>query len=78
MVAAPTGPGTLDTYTILYDRDQRPVCSLLYGHTPDGQRFVANGEPAPAMYAALTGENQVGRALQLRQVGGRNVAIFAD
>ena len=78
MVAAPTGPGTLDTYTILYDRDQQPVCSLLYGHTPDGLRFVANGEPTPAMYAALTGENQVGRALQLRQVDGRNEAIFAD
>lgn len=78
MVAAPTGAGTLDTYTLIYGRDQQPVCSLLYGHTPDGLRFVANGEHAPAMYAALSTENQVGRALRLRQVEGRNEASLVD
>jgi hypothetical protein len=30
------------------------------------------------MYAALLDENQVGRALRVKQVGGRNVAVFTD
>jgi len=78
MVAAPEGSGFLDTYTVIYGRDHQPVCSLLYGHTPGGLRFVANGAPEPAMYAALLDENQVGRALRVKQIGGRNVAVFTD
>ena len=78
MVAAPTGPGVLDTYTIIYNREQQPSCSLLYGHTPDGLRFVANGVPDADVYAEMTASNQIGRRLTLRSRDGRNEATFAD
>ncbi|MBU6336178.1 MAG: hypothetical protein KGS47_17445, partial [Chloroflexi bacterium] len=78
MVSAPAGAGVLDTYTIIYNRAQEPGCSLLYGHTPDGLRFVANGVHDADVYAELTASNQIGRRLTLRSRDGRNEAAFAD
>lgn len=78
MVSAPVGEGVLDTYTIIYNREQQPACSLFYGHTPEGLRFVANGVPDPEVYAALSASNQIGRRLRLRARDGRNEAAFVD
>ena len=68
------GRGTIETYTVIYARDQRPARALIYGRTAQGLRFVANSMGDEATYAALTGENQVGRTVQLRHDGDLNIA----
>ncbi|MGD9604304.1 MAG: hypothetical protein AB7O21_20675 [Gammaproteobacteria bacterium] len=73
----PTGDGTLETYTVICDRDQRPARSLLYGRLDDGRRFVANGPHASAHYDELTGENQVGRRVRLATDGDVTRAVLA-
>ena len=69
-----SGRGTLETYTVVYDREQQPARALLYGRTAAGLRFVANGTGDSASYAELTGENQIGRTVMLRNDGERNIA----
>ena len=35
------GPGTVETYTVLYERDGRPKFGVIVGRGPAGQRFLA-------------------------------------
>ncbi|MCC6708611.1 MAG: hypothetical protein IT492_13730 [Gammaproteobacteria bacterium] len=72
------GEGSIETYTVIYDRDQQPARALVYGRTDDGLRFVANTDGSAASFAALSGENQVGRRVRLRHAGGINIAEFTD
>ncbi|MFT4563368.1 MAG: acetyl-CoA C-acetyltransferase, partial [Gammaproteobacteria bacterium] len=60
-----SGRGTLETYTVIYARDQSPERSLLYGTTDDGLRFVANGDPDPEIFDRLTNSNQIGARVSL-------------
>lgn len=69
-----SGAGTIETYTVIYDREQQPARALLYGRTDAGLRFVANTDGSAASFAAFGGENQVGRRVRLRHAGGRNIA----
>jgi acetyl-CoA C-acetyltransferase len=71
-----SGAGTIETYTVIYDREQQPARALLYGRTDAGLRFVANTDGSAASFAALSGENQVGRTVRLRHAGGRNIAAL--
>jgi acetyl-CoA C-acetyltransferase len=50
-----TGPGRIETYTVIYDRDGRPAFGSVIGRTPRNERFVARipAEDA-ATIAALT------------------------
>ena len=36
-----TGPGTIETYTVLYERDASPRFGVIVGRTPNGERFLA-------------------------------------
>ncbi|MEQ8497221.1 MAG: hypothetical protein RLW42_23620 [Gammaproteobacteria bacterium] len=63
--AAPRGVGIIETWTVIFDRAQRPACGIVYGRTAEGRRFVANCADDDAAYAAFTGENVVGRRVAL-------------
>ena len=69
-----SGAGSIETYTVIYYRDQQPARALVYGRTDAGLRFVANTDGSAASFAALTGENQVGRKVHLRRAGELNIA----
>ncbi len=69
-----SGDGSIETYTVIYDREQQAARALVYGRTADGLRFVANTDGSAASFAALTGENQVGRKVRLRRAGEVNIA----
>ena len=71
-VVEATGMGTIETYTVIYDRAQHPLRSLIYGRMDSGLRFVANGEDAH--HGELTADNQIGRRVRLRHVAGSNRA----
>ena len=69
-----SGEGSIETYTVIYDREQQPARALVYGRSTDGLRFVANTDGSAASFAALSGENQVGRKVRLRRAGELNIA----
>ena len=69
-----SGAGTLETYTVIYDRDQQPSRALLYGRTAAGSRFVANTRGDAASFTALIDNNLVGHAVQLHHKGDVNIA----
>lgn len=69
-----SGEGSIETYTVIYDREQQPTRALVYGRNTDGLRFVANTDGSAASFAALTGENQVGRKVHLHRAGELNIA----
>ena len=71
-----SGGGTIETWTVVYARDQSPVRGIVYGRTDEGLRFVANSDQADATFAALTSDNVVGRRVRLDHdpASGRNRA----
>ena len=72
---ASTGPGTVETWTVLHDREQQPVRALIFGRQADGLRFVANA-PADEI-SAWTGENRVGERVQIAHEDDLNFARLA-
>lgn len=61
-----TGMGTIDTYTIIYKPDQAPSHGVIYGTTPDGERFVARTPNDPGLVAWLMGKNRIGHSIEIR------------
>ncbi|MBE0618135.1 MAG: acetyl-CoA acetyltransferase, partial [Proteobacteria bacterium] len=66
----PSGVGTIETYTVVGNRDGAPEYAVVYGRTGSGARFVAQTVPDPAVFAELTEHSQVGRRVRLRYERG--------
>ena len=64
-----SGQGVIETYTVVYARDQTPERGIIYGRTDDGLRFVANCERNDATFDNLTTENRVGTKVDLKSEG---------
>jgi len=79
-VERPSGHGTVETYTVIWSRDQTPERGLIYGRTDDGLRFVANSNTDQETFDRLTSTNQVGMRVSLSAdvSAGTNVASFID
>jgi acetyl-CoA C-acetyltransferase len=60
LVAEPDGPGRIETYTVWFDRENRPERSAIVVRLDDGRRTVAHGEPTPAALARLVESEGVG------------------
>ena len=60
LVDAPEGPATIESYTVTFDRENRPERSMLYLRLPDGRRSVANGEKSDALHRLLLDVEGVG------------------
>ena len=78
--AQASGSGVIETYTVIYRRDQSPERGLLYGRTDNGLRFVANCDDNPAAIDFLTHENRVGTRVVLHHDTATNInrARFAE
>jgi acetyl-CoA C-acetyltransferase len=57
---APSGPARVESYTVMFDRDNRPERSVLYLRLPDGRRSVAHGEKTPELFQQLLEVEGVG------------------
>ena len=68
-----SGPGRLDTYTVLYDRDGAPARGIVVGSTSEGRRFVANTPDDRELLESFAAAEQVGRAGRLRHEDGLNL-----
>jgi hypothetical protein len=60
LVDAPEGPCRIESYTVTFDRDNRPEQSMLYLRLPDGRRSVANGARSPELFHQLLEVEGVG------------------
>ena len=54
-----TGPGRIETYTVLYERDGRPRFGVIVGRSPDGDRFFAKVLPDDAAGIAFLTDGAV-------------------
>ena len=69
------GEGTVDTYTVVYSRERKPVKTILLGTNDDGQRFVANTLPDDDIFEQFAQENQIGKRVSVESnAEGLNVA----
>ncbi|MHB8684457.1 MAG: acetyl-CoA acetyltransferase [Dehalococcoidia bacterium] len=50
----PSGEATVETYTVLFDRDGAPERGIIIGRLRDGRRFIANPPAERAVLEAMT------------------------
>lgn len=68
-----TGPGTVEAYTVVYDREGAPARGIVLGRTAAGDRFLANTPADRSLLEAFVAAEQVGRGGTLAQQGGMTV-----
>jgi acetyl-CoA C-acetyltransferase len=66
------GRGTIETYTVLHDRDGAPVRGIVVGRLDDGARFLANTPSDRVVLDALVRDEAIGRAGVVRRHGETN------
>jgi len=59
------GPGTIETYTIIYADNHEPSYAVLYGKTRDNFRFIARTPNHPDIFKQLTSKNMVGQKVNI-------------
>ncbi|HTO08249.1 MAG TPA: hypothetical protein VMR86_14465 [Myxococcota bacterium] len=60
LVDSPRGAVQVETYTVMFDRDNKPERSVLYLRLPDGRRSVAQGEKSDELFRRLLEVEGVG------------------
>ncbi|MCP4020400.1 MAG: hypothetical protein GY729_01040 [Desulfobacteraceae bacterium] len=70
-----SGKGIIETYTVVYDFDHKPVYGLIYGLTSENERFIARTMPDPQIFKLLTTQNCVGRSVTLQFDSLQNLNI---
>jgi acetyl-CoA C-acetyltransferase len=60
LVDSPKGPAQVESYTVMFDRENRPERSVLYLRLPDGRRSVAAGEKSEELFRLLLEVEGVG------------------
>jgi acetyl-CoA C-acetyltransferase len=69
----PQGKGRIETYTVMHDRNDRPVQGIVLGRLEDGRRFVANTPADTALLDAMTNEEFLNHAGCVHSDGERNL-----
>jgi acetyl-CoA C-acetyltransferase len=57
----PSGPGTVETFTVMFDRGGIPEHGLVLGSLDSGKRFVAYVVPDPQVLEQMTLDDPIGR-----------------
>jgi len=69
------GPGTIETYTVIYTAEHEPSYVVLYGRTRDNFRFIARMQSHPDIFRLFTSENMVGRKVNIGFNSSENINI---
>jgi len=69
------GPGVVETYTVIYERDGSPSYGVIYGQTDKGKRFVARSPHDLDFYREMTTVCLTGRSVKLRYDDGKGLNI---
>ncbi|MCZ6641536.1 MAG: acetyl-CoA acetyltransferase [Gammaproteobacteria bacterium] len=73
----PSGSATVETYTVLFDRQGEPERGLIIGRLDNGARFVAFTSNEATLLNNLTSESPIGRRGQVHRAGSTNLFEFA-
>ena len=65
----PDGTGTVETYTVMHDRDGAPALGIVVGRLEDGRRFIANTPADRDLLESLEREEPIGRRGRVRPGG---------
>jgi acetyl-CoA C-acetyltransferase len=57
----PSGKGTIETYTVIHDREGAPVVGIVVGRLEGGRRFLANTPEDRGLLEALMASEAIGR-----------------
>jgi acetyl-CoA C-acetyltransferase len=77
LVDAPQGPAEVESYTVMFDRDNAPERSVVYLRLPDGRRSVAHGEATPELFRLLLEVEGVGLRGRVTPGAGETPNVFA-
>jgi acetyl-CoA C-acetyltransferase len=70
----PSGSATVETYTVIFDRDGAPSDGIVIGRMPDSARFIANTPDDRRLLESMTKQEMVGAPGVVEQgEDGRNV-----
>ena len=68
-----TGKGTIEAYTVTYDRDGKPTRGIVLGRTESDRRFLANTPSDIDLLKDFVADEQVGATGKLNQVEGKTI-----
>jgi acetyl-CoA C-acetyltransferase len=77
LVDSPQGPARIETYTVMFDRENRPERSVVYLRLPDGRRSVAQGAKSDALFRLLLEVEGVGVRGTVSPGAGEAPNVFA-
>ncbi len=72
LVPHANGRGSIETYTVLHDRDGTPVTGIVIGRLDDGRRFLANTPDDRSVLEGLMDHEAIGRRGEVSEAGGVN------
>jgi acetyl-CoA C-acetyltransferase len=72
LITEPHGVATIETYTVLHDRDGQPIKGIVIGRLADGRRFLANTPDDRTLFEGLTTSEGVGRSGTVSSSNGIN------
>ena len=74
---APSGDATVETYTVLFDREGAPERGIVIGRTADDARFIANTPPGDrGTLDAMTKHEAIGTRGRVSRAGAGETNIF--
>ena len=77
LVDSPSGAAQVESYTVMFDRENQPERSVLYLRLPDGRRSVAHGVPNAALFRTLLEVEGVGLRGTVSAGAGESPNVFA-
>jgi acetyl-CoA C-acetyltransferase len=75
VVNPPAGTGTVETYTVIYDRNNEPNQGIIIGRLQNGRRFIANTPQDRTLLENFTTRDAIGISGQVHQQ--KNLNIFS-
>ncbi|MBI3784329.1 MAG: acetyl-CoA acetyltransferase [Deltaproteobacteria bacterium] len=72
VVEEANGRGTVETYTVLHDREGAPMRGIIVGRLDDGRRFLANTAGDRDVLEGLEGHEAIGRTGRVVSKDGSN------
>jgi acetyl-CoA C-acetyltransferase len=76
LVDSPRGPAQVESYTVMFDRENRPERSVVYLRLPDGRRTVAHGEATLEAFRLLLEVEGVGLRGTVTPGAGESPNVF--
>jgi acetyl-CoA C-acetyltransferase len=74
---SPSGQATVETHTVIFDRDGAPELGIVIGRTAGGSRFIANTPADRPLLESMTQREVIGERGRVSQAeDGRNVFTF--